>query len=150
MDMWRQGQKQEQTQLYSRKLPNQLLIFSFGCATLFHLHFSFFCIECRNINLICIFFPFSTLIFSNCVRFQEDYRVTERRKKNKATYKISHLSNFLKLRMFSRKVGIVWLVLRFFPSATLTSENSERKKKMCWRGETKSYAPVLLPSVTKH
>lgn len=41
------------------------------------------------------------------MHFQEDYRVTEGRKKNKATYKISHLSNFLKLRMFSRNVGIV-------------------------------------------
>lgn len=110
------------------------------------------CVECNKINVIGIFFSFFYSIFWKHTHFQEDYRIMERRKKNKVAYWISHLNNFLKLRTFCRKVGKVWRVFRFFffSSATLTSENSERKKKMCWRGKAKSYAPVLLPSVTKH
>lgn len=47
---------QRKTQLYSSKLPNQLLIFGFGCSTMFHHHLSLFCVECNKINVIHSFF----------------------------------------------------------------------------------------------
>lgn len=54
-----------QAPLYSRKLPNQLLIFSFGCS-LYHLHFSLFCIECNKAKVVCNFFPPFSALFRVC------------------------------------------------------------------------------------
>lgn len=63
---------QRKTQLYSSKLPNQLLIFGFGCSTLFHHHLSLFCVECNKINVIhSFFFPFSTLSFESLYIFRK-------------------------------------------------------------------------------
>lgn len=84
--LWTHGKRdklgyctQDLAPLYSRKLPNQLLIFSCGCSSLYHLHFSLFCIECNKAKVVCNFFPFF-LLFSECV--QEGYMIMERRKKN--------------------------------------------------------------------
>lgn len=72
------------------------------------------CVECNKINVIGTFFSFFYSIFWKHTHFQEDYRIMERRKKNKVAYWISHLNDFLKLRTFCRKVGKVWRVFRFF------------------------------------
>lgn len=62
---------QRKAQLYSRKLPNQLLYLVFDALHCSFTTFFLFCVEYNKINITCIFFPLSALSFESVCIFRK-------------------------------------------------------------------------------